>query len=343
MVLIEAAVLALLFTASAFFAAAEAALTALSSLRMKKIGAFQPRLVAHFSRWLSKPHELLITILVGNNLANMAFSSLTGALFLPLLAGVPAGEILVWLAASALVLIFAEIVPKIVGRVYAERIASRALPPLWGMARLLTFLFVPAQWLIARTGKGLEAPVNRLTALSLEEMQHVIQETEAAGQVPRESGEMMARVLSLHRRTVADILQPAHAVDSAPLEMLDAGGSEELFVDRLVESGRSRVPVTRAGVPVGVLHAMDLLKEWKEGRVESLEGLVRPARWVPPSKEVAELLADFQKSGDHMALVEGEGGEFLGLATLEDVLEEVVGEILDEYDLEQKKTDGMAP
>lgn len=346
MILFEIIVLSLLFLASASFSASETALTALSQLKMKQLSVVHPSLTRHFHDWLSRPHRLLIAILIGNNVVNLAISSLGATLVLPAFRHMPpwVTEFALWIATTGLVLVLGEIVPKIVGRVYAERVSVLALPVLGRLSDACAWALRPLTRLLDRVTRGLEAPVNKLTALSLEELHHIIDESEASGHVSKESGAMMDRAMSLSRRTVGDILQPASAIDTVALELLDRGeDGRELFVDLLVESGRSRVPVTRAGVPVGVVHVMDLLKEWRPGKVDSLDKLIRPAASVPPSKPVSDLLDEFRKSGEHLALVEKEGGEFLGVVTLEDVLEEIVGEIVDEYDLEKKKEADIAP
>lgn len=341
MLLIGALALLILVFCSAAFAGAEAALTALSALKMKRLAAQDSRLSGHLAEWLDKPHRLLVTILVGNNLVNVAISSLAAYLALPLAKILSARlvEILVWFFTTVVLLIFAEILPKILSRAHAEKVSVWTLPPLSALTKFFSYIFSPLYKLLGRFSRALEsAPVNRLTALSLEELRHIIQESESTGQVPRESGEMMNRLINLPQRTVGDICQPAASVDTVALEVLDRpvdGG--ELFIDLLVESGRTRVPVTRVGVPVGFVHVIDLLKESHGGRPQDLAAMVRPARFVPPSKPVFDVLLDFQKSGDHVIFVENENSEFVGLATLEDVLEEIVGEILDEYDLERKK------
>ncbi len=340
MIILEVIVLSLLLIVSAFFSASETAITALPQIKMKQLSVLHPSLTKHFHEWLSRPHRLLIAILVGNNAVNLAVSSLGATLILPTVISLPSWlvEIILWITTTGILLVFGEIVPKIVGRTYAERLSVFALPVLGRLSDACAKALRPATWVLDRVTRGLEAPVNKLTALSLEELHHIIDESEASGYVSKESGVMMDRAMSLSRRTVGDILQPASAIDSVALESLDRGGdNKELFVDLLVESGRSRVPVTRAGVPVGVIHVMDLLKEWRTGQVDSLEKLIRPVISVPPAKAVSDLLAEFQKSGEHLALVEKEGGEFLGMVTLEDILEEIVGEIVDEYDLEKKK------
>jgi putative hemolysin len=337
----ELLALAALFLCSAFFSASEAALTTLSSLDIRKLTVLLPTLSRHFADWLAMPHRLLVTILVGNNAVNLAASSLTAAVAAPLAAVLPDPVlgVLVWLATTVVLLGFGEVAPKIIGRAYPEKMSIWAVPVLGGLTRVFHGVLRPALWLVERLAPGLDSPpVGRLTALTLEELSYMIRESQASGQVPADAGEMMGRVLALHHRTAADILAPASQTDVVALEVLDRGpGAGELFVDLLVESGRTRVPVTRAGVPVGYIHVMDILKEWRGGSASTLDNLIRTAPAVPPEKPVAELLSFFQQSGEHLTFVENEAGEFQGLVTLEDVMEEIVGEILDEYDWERKK------
>jgi CBS domain containing-hemolysin-like protein len=342
MIFLEVLVLLGLFACAAFFALSEAAVTALSALRMKRLSLFQPGLSGYFNEWLSKPHRLLTTLMVASNVISVAISSLAAAMAVPLIGRVPEKVlgVSVWLLTTVTLLIFGEMIPKIIGRVYRERVSVLVLPFLSRLTRLLFVVWSPAVWMLKKLAPGLATPpVNRLTALSLEELHHMIGESQAEGQMPSEDGEMMKRVLSLPQRAVSDIMQPANRVDAIHLEILGSiESAEQLFVDLLVETGHTRVPVMRGGDPVGYVNVMDLLKEWRSGRVASLEELVRPIRRVPASMKVFALLQDFQKSGEHLAIVEQEGRKkFLGLVTLEDVLEEIVGEILDEYDLEQKK------
>lgn len=340
MILLQLAVLALLFAGYAFFSLSESALTALSALRMKRLSVLRPALSPYFSEWLSRPHRLLVTLMIGSNVLSLAVSSLAAALALPLRARLPAKlvDLGVWILVTAALLVFAEMVPKIVGRVYRERVSEWALPVLSRVSRAFALLAAPVGWAMERLAPGMEtAPVGRLSTLSLEELQHVIVESQAAGQMPAESGEMMKRVLSLTQRPVSAVLQPAEKVDAVPLETFGRPNGAELFVDLLVETGRTRVPVTRAGAPAGYVNVLDLFGEGvaDAGRVESL---TRRPLMVPPDKGVFDLLGDFQKSGEPVAFVQdGQEGRFLGIVTLEDVLEEIVGEILDEYDLEQKK------
>jgi CBS domain containing-hemolysin-like protein len=340
-ILLESAALLGLFGLSAFLSASETAITALSLLKMKRLSVAVPRLTEDLADWLAKPHRLLVTILVANNVANIAISSLSATMALPLTRYVRRDvvEVSVWLLASAALMVFGEMVPKIVGRAYRERLSVAALPLLQRVTRFFGFVFSPAHWLMARLAPRAErSPVSKLSALSLEEVGFMLGEYRATGAVPAESGEMLARALALPQRTVAEIRQPADKVDSVALEALEKSPeSEELFVDLLVETGRTRVPVTRAGRPVGYVLVMDWLKHRRSGDAVRPQDLVRQARSVPPEMKVIDLLALFSASGEHLAFVGRDVTDFQGLVTLEDALEEIVGEILDEYDVERNR------
>lgn len=343
MILLEAAALAAFLALSAYFALVEAAVTALSAVRMKKLAFIDPVLLPHFQEWLEKPHRLLTVLMIGNNLVNVAFSSLAALAAIPLHRVFPSVVVhwTVWLLVTAVLLVGGDIVPKIVGRTYRERVAVWALPLMTRATRTLSFLWRPLDWALSRWAPSLHrAPVNPLQVVSLEELQQAAAESSAAGHLSRESGEMFHRALALTQKTVGDIARPAGNLDRLPLEVLDRPGGGERFLDLLVETGRTRVPVTRGDRPVGYVNVFDVLREGDAESGVGLDGLIRPLRWVSPATRVVDLLEEFRRSGDPFALVGTPAGEERGFLTLEDLLEQIVGDILDEYDRE--RTDGPA-
>ncbi len=325
-----------LFALSMLFSAAEAALTALSTLRMKRLSVVRPSLAPALSEWLLHPHRLLTTLLVGNNFVNVAASSLFYTMLLPLKVSLPSKVfgVFLWLAATALFVAGAEVLPKIVGRAYREKIIEWGLPLLSWLKDALYLVWAPVGWFLKKTAPRLaQAPANPLMVTSLEDVHHALSESESQGHVAADAAAMIRRTMSLPERTAAQIMQPAERVDGLSLDLLGGRRAAGFYVDVLVESGHTRVPVFSRGEAVGYVNVMDLL-----GAPEAppLEKLVRTLRRVPPDAKVLDLLGTFKSSGDPIAAVQ-EGSRFLGLVTLEDVLEEVVGEILDEYDVEKKK------
>ncbi|HOW27735.1 MAG TPA: hemolysin family protein [Elusimicrobiota bacterium] len=329
-----------LLACSAFFSGSEAALTSLPSLKAKKIFTLHPALSSHISTWFHRPHYLLTTILLGNNIVNMSLSSLMVTMALPLAIYVRHEwlELIVWIATTFILLVFGDIIPKIVAQTHPDLVSRRTLP-LLGFCSVLFFpVFRPILWFIETFFPSLRVPpVSKRLSLTFEEVQSLIHESETKGHISNESGEMMRRVLEARQRTVADILQPLQRVDSVPLDLIHPKiHRDELFVDLLVETGRTRVPVFEEQKFVGYIHVLDLLRRWSSGKTP-LKELVRKPLSVDPQTSLYDLLTLFRNSGEQLAFVESADGKLDGVVSLEDVLEEIVGEILDEYDLEEKK------
>jgi putative hemolysin len=245
----------------------------------------------------------------------------------------------VWLLVTVSLVIFGDIFPKIIGRTYRERVAAGTLPFLSWIAQKFFWVWAPVGWLVRRWAPSLHhAPINPLTVVSLEELQHAVAESEVAGHLSEDASEMFRRALALTQRTAREVAQPLDRMDALALEILERVNGPELFVDLLVETGRTRVPLTRVGQLLGYLNVMDFLGAVKSGQIPLVEPLVRPLRWVGPDTQALHLLEEFRAKGDGIVLVGEPGGEVEGFLTLEDVLEELVGEILDEYDREEVAT-----
>ena len=217
---------------------------------------------------------------------------------------------------------------------YREKICKWGLPILHWLKDALYLVWGPVEWVLGMVSPGLaQGPANPLMVTSLEELQYALTQSESQGRVPADAAEMIRRVVRLPERTAVQIMTPAQNVDGLSLDLLAGRRAADFYVNVLVESGRTRLPVFRQGEVVGYVNAMDLL-----GAAEPppLETMLRPLHRVPPDAKVPDLLQFFKDRGDPLAAVL-EGDRFLGLVTLEDVLEEIVGEILDEYDAEKKK------
>lgn len=319
----------------------EAAITTLSALRMKKIVVLSPRLAPLFHEWLAAPYRLLSVLMVGNSVVNILFSSLAAVAAVPLVAFFPPAMVngVVWVCVTGSLVVGGEIIPKIIGRTYRERVAAGTLPFFSRATRALFIIWGPVGWAIQRLAPALHrAPVNPLTAVSVEELQHAVSESQAAGHLAADSSEMFSRALAMTQRTAREVAQPVDRIDALALEVLDRANGPDLFIDLLVETGRTRVPVTRGGRTVGYLNTMDFLSSARSGRVPPIEAMVRPLRRVHPETKALDLLEEFRKKGEGIALVGLSDTDVEGLLTLEDVLEELVGEILDEYDREEAGT-----
>lgn len=331
-------VLALLFFAlSMVFAASETALVSLSRPRLKKLIAQRRALATAFTEWLAAPQYLLTTILIGNTLSNVLATVLVTNLALTRFPRLRPGVVETgsWLGMLALLFIFGDFIPKSIARYYPERVSLVSLGGISFLSRLATPFIRKGLHIFEKVFPALEGvPVGRLAVYSLEEIREMICASAVEGEFPHRSRQMMERALTLHRLPVSRLMTPFEKIESIHL-----GWDPEKILDQMAELGRTRVPAYRAHPRKigGYLHVKDLLLVWRGVLPLKLDALLRQPLFIPPTTLSGDLLEDFRRGGSHLAIVVDAQGDCQGLVTLEDVLEEIVGEILDEYDLENPR------
>ena len=325
------------FLLSALFSATETALLSLSRPRLKKLISQRPELAPAFTEWLSAPQYLLTTILIGNTMTNVVATLLVtdaALLALPKIhrAWVETG---CWLLMTFVLFIFAEFIPKTLARHYPQRVTLTTLHGMSLLTRALAPILRGVIGLLDKLPMFEGMPVGRLSVYTVEELREMIRAGGAGGQVTRRSMQMMERALALNRLPVSQIMTPF-----AKIESVNLGLSPEAVVDRVAEIGRTRVPAWRGDSPRrigGYLHVKDLLLVWRGALPLNPDLLLRRPLTVKTNTPASELLEEFRKGTAHIALVNDEQGVCQGMVTLEDVLEELVGEILDEYDVENPR------
>lgn len=335
-ILLSTLTLILLFALSAFWSLTETALTSLSKYRIKKIIALNKPLSGALKEWLKSPYYILTTILISDTVTNLTISVLSIIVALSIFYYVPREvvEICTWIIVTFLALVLGEITPKIFGRSNPEKITLICLPALSRMVKIIRPVTLPllkfAGLLFPKTDL---LPVSRLTYLSVEEIKGLISEAGTSGMLGKETSQMLQRVLRLGEQDVRQIMTPSEKVDAVNLDQ-----AQEKFLDLVVETGRSRVPVYHASLSriAGYVYVKDLLVSWRKHNGAFSANIIRPAYFVRHDRKVHDLLKDFQSGQTHMAFVLDAFNNFIGVVTLEDVLEEIVGEILDEYDIKHK-------
>ncbi|MBN1621381.1 MAG: HlyC/CorC family transporter [Endomicrobiales bacterium] len=339
-----------LFALSAFWSGSETALTSLSKYKIKKIIALKKSLSDPLMQWLRFPYYLLTTILVGNTITNIVLSSFATILVLhtfpdfeifpkhfgSLKFSLGRGflEFSVWLITTFILIIFGEVTPKIFSRNNPEKITIFSLPLLTKITNIFGFLIWPINKLIKAIFPRIDiVPVGRLTYLNLNEIHELITEANDSGMLHKETGQMLERVLKLGELDVRKIMTPVDKIEAVNLNQ-----DEDKLLDLLIETGHSRVPLYHDNVNkiMGFIHTKDLLWAWKNNQGHFSHDLVRAPYIVKQDKKIYDLMKEFQSGQTHIAFVTDGLGNITGLVTLEDVLEEIVGEILDEYDLEKE-------
>ncbi len=323
-----------LLVVSAFFSGSETALTAASRARMHTLeqdGSARARLV---NRLLLSRERLIGAILLGNNLANIAASALATSLFLRLFG--EAGVAYATLVMTVLVVVFAEVLPKTYAIVNSDRMALAVAPIVRALVAVLAPVTAAMQFLVRHTlrlfGANVGDDVEVLGAH--EELRGAIELHHKEGGVVKLDRDMLGGVLDLRELTVSDIM-----VHRTKMDAIDVSLPTEEIVDAALKSAHTRLPLWRGEREeiVGVLHAKMLLRALREtaGDLSKLDvmALSTPPWFVPDTTTLKDQLNAFLKRKAHFAVVVDEYGEVMGLVTLEDIIEEIVGDITDETDI----------
>lgn len=340
----SAAILVLLLL-SGFFSGSETALTASSRAKLRA-RADRGEAGADVALKVTEDSERLIgAILLGNNVVNILSASLATALFTRLLGS--GGVAMATLVMTVLVLIFAEVMPKTYAISAPETVASRVARPIRGVTLILSPIVAVVR-LIVRAMLGLFGlktdPSSHMFSVH-EEIAGALSIGHAAGAVLKEDRDRLLGALDLGNRTVEEIMRHRSGI-----EMIDAEMPATQILDLVLSSPHTRLPVykdERENV-VGVVHAKDLLravnKAVREGgdrnvlqKFDVMAVAMKPY-FVPDTTALDEQMREFLKRRTHFALVVDEYGSLRGLITLEDILEEIVGEIADEHDTEADQT-----
>ena len=323
-----------LLLASAFFSGSETALTAASPAKMHALeqdGSRRARVVNYL---LSVRERFIGAILLGNTLANVAASALATSLFLTLFG--EQGVAYATIVMTIIVVLFAEVLPKTYAILNADRMALTVAPAVRFVVALLAPITNTIQFLVRHTLRLFGASISdEAEVLSAhEELRGTIDLIHKEGGVVKLDRDMLGGVLDLRELTVSDIM-----VHRTKMDAIDAELPTEKIIDLALKSSHTRLPLWRGEREeiVGILHAKTLLRALRDakGDVSKIDimALTTPPWFVPDTTTLKDQLNAFLKRKAHFAIVVDEYGEVMGLVTLEDIIEEIVGDITDETDI----------
>jgi len=318
--------LIVLLILSAFFSLAETSMMALNRYRLKHLVRLGNRGAKLTSTLLARTDRLLGVILLGNNLINAAAATLVGLITIQLFGEDKIALGLGTLAVTFLILVFAEITPKVIGAAHAERIAPLAAYVLVPLLKLLS----PVVWFVNLFVSALLALLrikpqagDQPQRLSNEELRSLV--LEAGHYIPKNHRSILVNLFDLERITVEDVMTPR-----ARIEAIDLEAPLELIAEQLATSYHTRLLVYRnqLGNIAGILHLRKVLGLMREGDFErdKLAELLTEPYFIPASTPLFAQLQYFQENRQRFALVVDEYGELQGLTTLEDIIEEIIGE-----------------
>ena len=323
--------LLILLVLSSFFSGSEAALMSLNRLKILFLARQRHPKAQLINQLLQNKKKIISTILVGNNFVNVAAASVATALAIALWG--KSGIIYATISLTIILLIFCEIVPKIYAAKSSERVSYLIAKPILWCMRLLKPIVVAVNFL-ADILLQLVSPreIKKKPLVSEEEIQAVITIGEKEGVVEKEERKMLLNIFELANIWVREIMTPR-----TEMICIEENSSYTEVLHLISRSGLSRFPVYRKQIDniIGTIHSRDLLNRQYRPESFSLEKIINPPFFIPESQKVLSLLADFKKKKTHLALVIDEYGGIEGLVTLEDVLEEIVGDIFDESDQEE--------
>ena len=341
---LTAGIIVILLMASAFFSGSETALTAASRGKLKAQAARGSRGARQALTIAEDSERMIGSLLLGNNVVNILAASLATAMLTRLFGD--SGVAIATFVMTALVLVFGEVLPKTIAITYSEAVATRVAP----VVRVVIMLFSPLVSMVRALVRGIlrlfgvkADPDAHILALR-DEIMGAITLGHSGGAVEKEDRDRLLGALDLSDRTVDEIMRHRRQI-----EMIDADQSPGDIITKVLASPHSRLPVYRGSDDniLGVVHTKDLLREvdrlvrGSEGTPQGLAALdilkvaMKPY-FVPDTTALDEQMRQFLKRRTHFALVVDEYGALQGVLTLEDILEEIVGEITDEFDVVDK-------
>jgi len=319
---------------SFFFAGSETALTASSRASMHRLEKQGNRRAAIVNRLLDARERMIGALLFGNNAVNIAASSLATGILLAWFGDV--GVIYATVVMTVLIVVFAEVLPKTAAFNAPNRVALAVARPIDWTVRLLAPVLIAVEWLVRRLLRlaGMNVGEGESILSPHEELRGAVDLLHREGGVERLDRDMLSGLLDLRDLTVSDVM-----IHRTEMLTVCADDPPEQVVKAVLEAEVTRIPLWK-GKPeniVGILHAKDLLRaiQTADGDLAKIDAtaIARPPWFVPDIRPLSEQLKAFRRRKTHFALVVDEYGEVMGLVTLEDILEEIVGDITDEHDI----------
>src|SRR6202043_3490431 len=319
---------------SAFYSASETALTASSRAAMMRLEKQGNRDAGIVNRVMATRERLLGAILFGNNLTNIAASTLATGVLLEIFG--KTGIIYATVVMTVVIFVVAEVLPKTAAFNMPDRMALAVAKPVESTVRLFAPILRSVEWLVRLILRGLGMPVGKIQSILSpdEELRGAVDLMHRAGVVEKLDRDMMGGLLDLRDLTVSDVM-----VHRTKMVMLDADEPPRDIADAVLTTGVTRLPLWR-GSPdnvIGVLHTKEFLRALHAAGGDAakidIPALMKPAWFVPDTTPLYEQLKAFRHRKTPFALVVDEYGELEGLVTLEDIVEEIVGDISDEHDI----------
>ncbi len=322
--LFDIIILGFLLCFSAFFSAAETAFFSISRTKARHLAKDNQKRYVLIYQLKENPHRLLTTILIGNNVVNIGASALATAVALKIFPDYALG--LATGIMTLLILVFGEVFPKSLATRNNVAIARLTVYPIYWCSILFFPISKFLNFILLLTGK-----IQKTSIVTEEELMTIVEVVEEEGEIKEEERELIHNIFEFDDTNASEIMTPR-----ADMFVVDAG--QPLDLQAVASSGFTRIPVIEADIDhvIGIVNIKDIfVQQSMLNQAIDIRSIMRPPYFVPENKKLDALLRRFKKRKNHIAIVVDEHGGVSGLITLEDVLEELVGEISDETDMEE--------
>ena len=321
------ALLVVLILLSAFFSASETALSGVNRIRLKNMAENGSKPAGRALNILKRYDKALTTILIGNNIVNIATSSLATIMAIKIV-GEQYGSLAATVATTLVVLIFGEVMPKSLAKDYAESVCIG----FGGIISFLMVIFTPfsAFFILIKKGMSKLFGKNESVTVTEEELIAIIDEIEDEGVLEQQESNLVRSALQFDEITVDEIITPRVRITA-----VDVTDSADEVREKFLSEEYSRMPVFEKNLDniIGIINEKDFIKAYeKKGAELTVSELIQETIYLPCMVKISEVLRQMQKKKCHMSVVLDQHGGTLGIVTLEDLLEELVGEIWDESD-----------
>lgn len=319
-------IIALLVACSAFFSMSETAFTSASQVRLKKMAKDGDRKAEKAVRILEDYDRFLTTILIGNNLVNIGATSIATVMFAVML-GQELGSVTSTVVMTLVVLVCGEITPKTL----AKRRPEKYVLKIVGVVHAIEVIFTPLSWVFGKLTKfvGDHLSGEEPAAMTEDELEVMIDEIEGDGIIEKTEGELIKSAIRFDDTAASEVYVPRVDVVA-----VDVSSTVDEVGKVISDTGFSRIPVYDGSIDniVGVVYAKEFYSRIFNEETFTLKEITRSVKYVPETMSIAAIFNDFQKTKVHIAVVLDSYGGTMGIITLEDILEELVGEIWDESD-----------
>ena len=334
--------LILLILGSGIFSATETALTSFRSIHLEEIEEKDPKKGKLLKLWLKRPNDMLTALLLGNNIVNILATSLATAFITSYLSSKGVGNsknVAIFTSTAIMttvILIFGEITPKIIAKNNSTEISKMVITPIYYLTKLTTPIIFILSLISKLIGRIIGIDIKDETIMITEQdILSYVNVGEAEGVIESEEKDMIESMVTFGETSAKEVMTPRTS-----LFALEENKTLNDVWEELVSLGYSRIPVYKDVMDdiIGILYVKDILVALKEGDCDKpLKEFVRRAYFVPETKPIIKILENFKSQKVHMAIVIDEYGGTVGVVTIEDLIEEIFGEIRDEYDNEDEK------